>query len=195
MTVLAIDTSRRGGCMAVLCDDDGEILLARHATSVSEALADAIAGHSLDAVVVAVGPGSYTGVRAGMAAALGIAQARDIPLYGIGSLEVVAHGTPASMAAGIAVVAAGRGALYAAGFTRLADELWTAPPRWVAAMAIPVADGDAVAGFEPVTVPGALMLPEPARALAAAARVALRRPPLERLGLSAHHVTVFEQSW
>ncbi len=48
------------------------------------------------AVVVVTGPGTYTGVRAGMAGALGVAQARNLPLYGVGSLEVVASGDPAA---------------------------------------------------------------------------------------------------
>ena len=46
------------------------------------------------AVVVVTGPGTYTGVRAGMAAALGVAHARGLPLHGVGSLEVVACGDP-----------------------------------------------------------------------------------------------------
>ena len=48
------------------------------------------------AVVVVTGPGTYTGVRAGMAAALGVAHARNLPLHGVGSLEVVAEWRPGS---------------------------------------------------------------------------------------------------
>ena len=44
----------------------------------------------LDAVVVASGPGSYTGVRIGVTTAKTIAWSRGIPLIGISSLETLA---------------------------------------------------------------------------------------------------------
>lgn len=45
---------------------------------------------ALDAVAVTVGPGSFTGIRIGLAAARGIALAADIPVIGITTLETVA---------------------------------------------------------------------------------------------------------
>lgn len=44
----------------------------------------------LDKIVVTTGPGSFTGVRIGLAAAKGIALATNIPLTGISSLEAIA---------------------------------------------------------------------------------------------------------
>ncbi len=44
----------------------------------------------IDAVAVAEGPGSFTGVRIGMAAAKGLAWGRNIPCYGISTLEAMA---------------------------------------------------------------------------------------------------------
>ena len=43
------------------------------------------------AVAVAEGPGSFTGVRIGAAAAKGFAWGREIPCYGISTLEAMAH--------------------------------------------------------------------------------------------------------
>jgi tRNA threonylcarbamoyladenosine biosynthesis protein TsaB len=45
----------------------------------------------LDAVAVGIGPGSYTGLRIGLSAAKGLCFALDIPLIGLGTLDVLAH--------------------------------------------------------------------------------------------------------
>lgn len=45
----------------------------------------------MDAVAVTCGPGTFTGVRIGLAAAKGLALALDIPLIGLTTLEVVAQ--------------------------------------------------------------------------------------------------------
>lgn len=44
----------------------------------------------ITSMCVLTGPGSFTGLRVGLAAAHGIAQARDIPLYGVGVLDAFA---------------------------------------------------------------------------------------------------------
>jgi tRNA threonylcarbamoyladenosine biosynthesis protein TsaB len=79
-------------------------------TGLPARLAAAVAsGTPLGAIVVTIGPGSYTGVRAGIAAAAGLADALGLPLHGLTSLELVAAGAPAADWLGID---AGRGGLY-----------------------------------------------------------------------------------
>jgi tRNA A37 threonylcarbamoyladenosine modification protein TsaB len=117
-------------------------------------------------------------VRAGMAGALGIAQARDLPLYGIGSLEVAACWPPADADGDPWVVAdAGRGFLHVArGSTALM-------PRRVAAADFDAGGAGAVS-TEALAIDGLLVV-DPARALARAVVLALSRPPLDRAGLAA----------
>lgn len=50
----------------------------------------------LDRLAVTIGPGHFTGLRSGLAAARGLALATGLPLVGITTLEAVAAGIPAA---------------------------------------------------------------------------------------------------
>jgi tRNA A37 threonylcarbamoyladenosine modification protein TsaB len=129
-------------------------------------------------VVVVTGPGTYTGVRAGMAGALGIAQARDLPLHGIGALEVAAAWPHAEAGGDPWVVAdAGRGALY------VARRSAAATPQRIAAATFQH-DGAGVLSTETLAI-DSLVVIDPADALAHAVVLALSRPPLDLAGLTA----------
>jgi tRNA threonylcarbamoyladenosine biosynthesis protein TsaB len=79
------------------------------------ALADAGAGYGdLQRIAVTVGPGSFTGVRVGVAFARGLALALDIPATGIGTLEALAYPHGRSGEGTLAAVLdARRGEVYA----------------------------------------------------------------------------------
>ncbi len=79
-----------------------------------------IAPADLSGVGVTLGPGSFTGVRVGMATAKGLAYALDIGLAGLSTLEALARAAlrapPGPPQALCAVLDAGRGEVYAAIF-------------------------------------------------------------------------------
>ena len=139
MIVLALDTALNATSVAIL---DGERLLARRsepmerghqervAGIVRDAMAEAgIAFDRLDRIGVTVGPGSFTGLRVGLAFAKGLALALDIPCLGVGTLEALAASVDTPGLVG-AVVDARRGQLYVQVFKNGAP---IAPPQALAA--------------------------------------------------------------
>lgn len=63
----------------------------------------------LDALAVGTGPGSFTGVRIGLATARALAFALDLPAAGVSTLDVLAAGAPAA----VPVIDAKRGEVFA----------------------------------------------------------------------------------
>ncbi len=71
---------------------------------------------------VSIGPGSFTGVRVGVAAAKGLALARNIPIVGIRSTDILAYAVEWCPSPLVVVVRAGRGRWIAARYIK--DENW-----------------------------------------------------------------------
>jgi tRNA threonylcarbamoyladenosine biosynthesis protein TsaB len=138
MRLLAIDTSSEASSVGIVSDGrlivrtaivgrgHAEVLMGQ----VEEAMAGAgIAFPDLDRIAVVVGPGSFTGLRVGIAAARGFALATGKPAIGISTLVV--HAAEAQAFVGkrpvLAVLAAGRGEIYGQFFASDGSDL--GPPR------------------------------------------------------------------
>ncbi len=191
MTRLVIDTCL-GACQVGLFD--GDRLLAglsepmerghqeRLAPMAAEVMARAGAAFAdIDRLAVTVGPGSFTGLRVGLAFARGLALATGAPLVGIGTLAALAASVPGAVATAID---ARRGLVYAQAFGEDGQPL-TEPDIALA--------GDMARRFQALTPrprtivgPGAALLgdalpglaidPRPAPDLAALGRLAATQP-------------------
>jgi tRNA threonylcarbamoyladenosine biosynthesis protein TsaB len=76
---------------------------ARLLVLIEETLAAADAGwDEVERIAVGVGPGGFTGLRLGIATARALAQARNLPLTGVSSLEALAAGAAHEARAGAA---------------------------------------------------------------------------------------------
>ena len=102
MLLLSFETSAKAGSVALF--DGGKLLgeqylnngMTHSATLLS--MAESLLSQcgktpkEVEAVAVANGPGSFTGVRIGVAAAKGFAWGNEIPVYGVSTLEAMALG-------------------------------------------------------------------------------------------------------
>lgn len=200
MPTFALDTSTASPALALVREDGpvAELWLApepgagRRVLEAAHGLLAAVGATTadLDGIVVGVGPGGFTGLRIGLATALGLGQALGVPVTGASSLEALALGVAEAAPPGAVVVPvldARRRELFAAvhrsdgagGLAELVPPRAIAPadlvavlddigePAWIGGDGVPAA-GDALAG------PGRTLLPPGARAarLSAAALVA-----------------------
>lgn len=143
MIVLALDTANEFGSLAlsygeetleevplhapdgysgILFDQIGR-LLKRNALRLDE----------VDVYAVAAGPGSFTGIRVGLAAAKALAVVNAKPCYGVSNLEAMAtYGTAACFAA---LIDARRGEIYGGVFGQASAPETVGPfPQWLASL-------------------------------------------------------------
>ena len=161
MKVLGIDTATLAAGIAVI-DDDRVLAEATHdaSTRTSGLLISiddvckraGVTPQELDAVAIGAGPGSFTGLRIGMATAKGIAFAAGKPLWSVSSLAAMAHGAPSPV---VAVLDARRGEVYAGCYrdgVLVGDERVMSPAElatWVESLVGPAHFvGDALAAHE-----------------------------------------------
>jgi tRNA threonylcarbamoyl adenosine modification protein YeaZ len=105
--ILGIETSSSRGSVA-LVEGRHRVALATHSREnahgesiqplIERALAEAgWQASALDRISVGIGPGSFTGLRVGVALAKGIAEGLERPLIGVSSLAAMALGAPADL--------------------------------------------------------------------------------------------------
>lgn len=101
MKILGIDTSTPMGSVALI---DGENLVAEHTLNIVQAHSSRlmpaidsvlkwgnITADALDGCAVGVGPGSFTGIRIGVATIKSLCYALDKPIVGVSTLEAIAY--------------------------------------------------------------------------------------------------------
>jgi tRNA threonylcarbamoyladenosine biosynthesis protein TsaB len=194
MIVLGLDTAVGACSVAVVAD--GEPLAAfseamqrghqeRLALMVREAMAEAgLAFGALDRIGVTVGPGSFTGLRVGLAFAKGLGLALARPVVGVGTLEALAASESGADLT-IAAIDARRGQIYLQAFS--GGHALMAPdvlPLETAAARLaelrPVGRVVMVGSGAPLLadlIAGALLLPRAAPDPVALARLARTKPP------------------
>lgn len=122
--ILALDTST-AACTAALLERDGTVVASRdevigrgHAERLVPLIEEMLDGHVPAKILVGVGPGSFTGLRVGIAAAHGMAIGWSIPLSGMNSLALLAASAPPGEGKVAAAMAGGHGELFVQTFDR-----------------------------------------------------------------------------
>jgi tRNA threonylcarbamoyl adenosine modification protein YeaZ len=115
--LLALDTST-GACTAALFDGSGACITRRdeligrgHSERLVPMIAEMLDGRRADRILVGTGPGSFTGLRVGIAAAHGLAIGWDSELAGMSSLALIAAAVPEPVNVAVAI-AGGHGELF-----------------------------------------------------------------------------------
>jgi tRNA threonylcarbamoyladenosine biosynthesis protein TsaB len=126
LTILALETSAKAASCAVLkdgmlfCESFSDAGL-QHSQTLMPMLkamleSSAVALEDIGAFAVSAGPGSFTGVRIGVAAIKGLALAKDAPCAGVSSLEALAYNARMHKGLALAAMDARRNEFYAALF-------------------------------------------------------------------------------
>jgi len=138
--LLAVDTSTAQVGLAIY---DGSQVISeyawrssqRHTVELAPAIFESLKRCKLtmddiQSIGVALGPGSFTSLRVGLALAKGVALSRHLPLIGIPTLDILAAAQPASRLPLMVAIQAGRGRL-AVGWYKNTKNGWQAkiPPR------------------------------------------------------------------
>ena len=189
MRILALETATLAGGAALL---DGDVVIAESRANIALTHAERVmvavdrllrdtawAVRDLDGIAVSVGPGSFTGLRVGLATAKGLAFSHSLRIAAVPTLDALAATLPFADASVCPLLDARKGEVYlslsrwdGAGMQRQWEYLALSPQEAAARLAPPVIVlGDGVAACRPYLVglgdgvrvaPPAQRLPSPA---------------------------------
>jgi tRNA threonylcarbamoyl adenosine modification protein YeaZ len=127
MKVLGIDTSSQNASIAII---DNEKLIAEYTINTKKTHSQKLMPmieemfkasdmkiDEIDLIGICIGPGSFTGLRIGMATAKAIAHVRNIPIVGVNSLESLAFNMNLSKFTIFPIIDAQRNQVYTSGYT------------------------------------------------------------------------------
>lgn len=190
MRLLVIDTSGPE-CAAGIYDADASEMLAIRSETIGKGHAEILPGmveavcrnagialNDLQRIAVTVGPGSFTGIRVGVAMARGLAVALAIPAVGVTTLQVVAEPALQQGKTVLALIDARREELYAQLFA--ADGASLGEPaalHYDEARALGERHGATLAGSGATILAGATSPQIDALALGVIGRIAARMSP------------------
>ena len=143
--ILAIDSATAACSVALIeagavLDERHEVVGRGHAERLVPMIEEMLRGRKPASILVDCGPGSFTGVRVGLAAAHGLAIGWRIPVAGFSSMALIAASAPSGLAAGQVAVAlhGGHGQLFVQSYDRdplrLHDPLRSLLPQDAAAV-------------------------------------------------------------
>jgi tRNA threonylcarbamoyl adenosine modification protein YeaZ len=129
MRVLAIDTATLTGSIALVEHDgivraeSGLYIQGAHSAVIVESVRALLAQSkcelgSIDAFAAGLGPGSFTGIRIGVAIAKGFGLATNKPVFGVGSLELLAASALGAIGPVVSAIDARRNEVFFAVFSR-----------------------------------------------------------------------------
>jgi tRNA threonylcarbamoyladenosine biosynthesis protein TsaB len=149
-----------------------------HTVELAPGLADLLRRSGMNvtevqALGVAIGPGSFTALRVGLAFVKGLALARKLPIVGIPTLDVLAAGQPATRLPLAAILQAGRGRVAVEWYRQVAG-------AWKSQGAAEITTVDVLADSieKPTLVAGELTAAERQRLARKKVNVSLAPPPL-----------------
>ncbi len=140
--IIGIETSTAAGSLALVEDGrpvrEAEIdTRLDHSARLLPALDELLGragwrGDDLAAVAVGLGPGSFTGIRVGLAAGQGLALGWSIPLFGIGGFPALVRGSAFESGTVVPLLDGGRGRIYGGRYRKNGARLEELiPPRVV----------------------------------------------------------------
>jgi tRNA threonylcarbamoyl adenosine modification protein YeaZ len=152
----------------VSCEQDGEVLAesatAGRSTAAQHLLDDvdhlmrtaAVEPSQLDAIVAGTGPGTFTGLRIGLASARALGFALSVPVHGVGTLDALLCGDGVD----VACIDARRGEVFCKG---AGIELCAIAPARLAELITPGASlaGDGAVRYRDLLEPAAVIACEP----------------------------------